>query len=191
MKLLFGIVISSLLCASAWSAQFARPDGDFATNGWTVSGGGSLYLAIDETSPADADFIEETTPPFPGFGSAYQVTLSNVTDPVSSSDHRIRYRVRKDNNNTPIDFQIELRQGTSLIAGFIQNNVSNGFTTLTHLLSGTQANNITDYNNLRLYIYVRDPDEGESTDGEVSWAEFEVPDAPAAGAGQIIRIIIE
>ena len=92
--------------------------------------------------------------------------------------------MRKDNNNTPINFQIELRQGTTLIAGFTQNNVSNGFTTLTHLLSAGQANSITDYNNLRLYIYVSDPDEGESTDGEVSWAEFEVPDAPAAGDDQ-------
>ena len=179
-----------LLSQPVWSAQFARPDGDFALNGWTGSTGGSLFLLIDEVSPADGDFIQEVTPPLPGFGAAYQVTLSNVTDPVSSSGHIIRWRGRKD-ATPPLNLQIELRQGTTLIAQFTRNGVSTSFTTFTETLSAGQANSITDYDDLRFYIYAADPDEEETVDAEVSWAEFEVPNAPAAGAGQIIRIIIE
>ena len=180
----FLTILILLVASSAWSAQFARPDSDVALNGWTVSGGGSLYLAIDETSPSDADFIDELSPPGPNFTVAYQMTLSNVTDPVSNSNHIIRYRGRRDQADIPLMLQIELRQGTTLIAQFQDNNIANSFTTFTHTLSAGQADNITDYNNLRFYIYAADTDEDGGVDAEVSWAEFEVPNAPAAGDDQ-------
>ena len=48
MRMIKLLLFASLfLCQPVWSAQFARPDGDFATNGWTVPGGGNLFEAID------------------------------------------------------------------------------------------------------------------------------------------------
>ena len=174
-------------------AQFARPDGDIALNGWIQGGGGTsnIYLNIDEVAPVDSDFVDDTTPPAPNFATAYQMTLSNITDPETSSGHVIRWRIRRDNTNAPINIRIELRQGGVLIAQRTQNSPDSSFNTFNYTLSGSEANDITDYTDLQFYFYSQDVDDDGGTDVEVSWAEFEVPDAPAAGAGQIIRIIIE
>lgn len=130
--------------------QFARPDGDSAIGSWTDDGGGTtnIYQSIDEVIADDSDFIQSESVPV---NSIYIATLSNVGDPGSSDDHVVRYRYRKSDAVNVIDLIVRLKQGAStVIASKTHTGVSTTFVEGEFLLTGTEADNITDYNDLRI-----------------------------------------
>lgn len=166
-------------------AQFARPSSDVEVGAsWIVSGGGSsnLWAAIDEASASESDFITDQT----GSG-AYETLLSSVGDPVSSSGHVVRYRASKENSASgrQVDLTVWLLQGATTIASWTEVNLG-VWSTFTHTLTGTQADAISDYANLRLEFNGLDVGGGSRKAVWVSWAELEVPDAgdPPVVAGQ-------
>ncbi len=68
-------------------AQFARPDGDITDGGWgdTTGGdsGGDFWDEISEVTPDDgSSYIHATSA-----DSTCEVSLTNVTDPESSTRH--------------------------------------------------------------------------------------------------------
>ena len=134
--------------------QFARPDNDFNNPGSFLDQGGggvNIYLAIDEVSADDADYIKSPTSPT---NAVYVARLSDVVDPVSSSGHIMRMRTSTDlDAQEVISFIQQLResyvnegaQGT-LIATQTRAAVSSTtWTTSTYTLSGAEADAITDY----------------------------------------------
>ena len=143
-------------------AQFARPDTDTNNvDAYTDQAGGStnLYATIDETVAADADYIR--TVPDPS-SDVIVFRLSDVTDPVSSSNHVLRVRAGTDqaSGGNAINLTAQLRQGYvnegtpgTLIATLTQSPISDGsFTTYSLTLSGAEADAITDYTALFLRI---------------------------------------
>ena len=156
-------------------AQFARPDGDLTVGLWTST---PLWQKIDETPFDDADFIQSVNDPT---NDMIEVTLSDVTDPVSSIDHVVRYRIRKGDSGggSPgtIDFRIELVQETILIFRKSEPGVGTSFFNGTFTLNNIQADDITDYNDLRLTFRANKSAGNRTSWGECSFAEFEVPDA--------------
>lgn len=131
-------------------AQFARPDGDTSVGAWATNAGGttSLFATIDESVANDADFVRSELAPN---ASAYECSLSNIEDPVSSSGHVVRYRYAKDAaGGAQINLTVELRQGTTVIASATHTNISDTVTAGSITLSGAEADAITDYTDLRL-----------------------------------------
>jgi hypothetical protein len=131
-------------------AQYGRPDVILSAGGWT-----GVVGSIGESSPNDADYIE--SPTAPNDAQICKVSLSDVSDPLSSSNHVVRYRYAKNaSGGAQIDLKVELRQGNTLIAtsGWIT-DISNTVTAGSVTLSGAEADAITDYTDLQLWFYAR------------------------------------
>lgn len=139
--------------------QFARPDADITDGTWLNASASAvdMFASIDEdvSSPNDADYIESVSAPS---SAACAFGLSNVTDPLSSTGHIMRWRRGKNvAGGAQINLTVELRQGYTgegaqgtLINSFSDTNIPDAFTTTTDTLSGAEADSITDYTDLQV-----------------------------------------
>jgi hypothetical protein len=154
-------------------SQNGRPDGDISAGVWYESAGdtqSNLYTVIDEPSRSDSDYI------YTGNGDTgyCEVTLSDVSDPLTSDNHDINYAYRRTNGAKNMTLVVSLRQGSSTeIASWTHVNPSAAFTLAEQTLTSGQANNITNYNDLRLRFDVTVSQNPGAC--QVSWAEFSVP----------------
>lgn len=140
-------------------AQFARPTTDTTNDGgWTDQGGGStnLFQAIDEVTASDADYIRTALVPT---SDVYVTELTNLTDPLSSAGHTIRWRRGKDAaSGATINETVQLRQGytnegspgTLIATAASAAATPDSFTDTSYTLSGAEADAITDYTSLFL-----------------------------------------
>lgn len=165
-------------------AQFARPDSNVTTTGFT---GG--FEDINETSASDSDFAytaDNTT-------GQLEVGLTNVADtPALDTGHIVRYRLAKADTGVPPsttgntqNMTVSLYQGGTLIRSDVERTVGD-WTTYSFTLTTTEAGNITDYTDLR--IRVDSPASGGGSPGNrrggaISWAELEVPDGVSTETG--------
>lgn len=160
-------------------ATFARPDGDITNNGF--SGG---FADIDEASPSDADFWLGNN----NQADTLEVSLSDVSDPSSSSGHIFRYRIAKgdedgttpDGGGNAVTITASLWQGGTQIATDVAQTADGTWTQYAYTLTGSEADAITDYTDLRIR-FVTTASGGSPANrraGAVSWAELEVPSGP-------------
>jgi len=161
--------------------QYARPDADVSNDGsWAnASAGSELYSSIDESSTNDSDYV--TTMPSSG-AETFVVTLSNVSDPSSAADHKVYYRASDDSDGNG-RITATLKQGSTSIASSTNNSISSSVTAYNFTLSSTEANNISDYSDLKLSLAGDDPD-SMSLNIKITQAWFECPDA-SAGADAV------
>ena len=137
-------------------AQNATLDGTSDRGGWVNESAGTsnIHTSADTTS-AGSDFIQGEV----GFDSAPVgpaiFTLSNVTDPEESSDHKIIYTALATSGGfmgTP-GLTIALFEGTTQRHSTTNNSVNTGSATqYTINLSTSEANSISDYTNLILRV---------------------------------------
>ena len=141
--------------------QFGRPSADINNPGLYVdeaAGSVSIFQSIDEVTPDDADFIQ--TPVGPTAGPVYVTKYGGVDDPQSSSGHIFRNRYAKDaSGGAQIDAVFELRQGYvsegtpgTLIVSRSFVDISEVFAQDDYVLSGAEADAITDYTDLFLRV---------------------------------------
>ena len=161
--------------------QYARPDSDTANDGnWTgetTMSGEVLYTQIDEASADDDDYISGDDGSCGGVNC--QVGLSDVDDPSSATNHKVYYRIT-DEDGSGSTLLVKLMQASTVIASQTT-DLTEEFVTYNFTLSSTEANNISDYSNLRLDFTFTD-DECMGLVGKISQAYFECPDAAAAAA---------
>ena len=157
------------------ASAYARPDSTVSDTGWTTTGG-AIYSVLDETSPSDSDYT--STAVSGGIGDeTFEVGLSNVTDPASSTGHIIRVRHKWTGTLFAGTIIVDLVQGTTVKATFFP-TPGGTFATSTYTLSGSEADSITDYTDLRIRVTFQ-PDIDDDLTAFVSWAEFEVPASAA------------
>lgn len=153
--------------------QFARPDSTVTAGGWTGVGVAALWDNLNETSASDADYDQTASGPV---NDAMEVGLTDVSDPLVGTGHIVRYRLSKDAAaGRTIDITVELRQGTTVIASWVESNVSETFTLFEHTLATAEADAITSYTDLRLRIIANQTGSGAGRRGRISWAEVEIP----------------
>jgi hypothetical protein len=131
--------------------QFSRPSADQTDGSWTNEAGSNvnLYASVDELSPTDSDYIQSVLASV--VADLSQVAISSLTDPVSSSGHKVRYRYRKyPTKSARIDLVVRLRQGTTQIAAWTHTNIDGNWATVEQTLSGAEADSITNYADLRI-----------------------------------------
>ena len=161
--------------------QYARPDGSTLLDSLWLneqSNQTNLHLSIDESSADDNDLIRNaddsmTTPNWAKF------TLSDVGDPVSAADHKVIYRAIGGGMMGVPNLIWSLRQGSTEIAGATNSSLNNGdmwesWVTYTVTLSSSEANAISDYDDLQIWFKRSGGEMGAGV--KVSQAYFECPD---------------
>lgn len=154
--------------------QIAIPDGVVSSGTWVAVPSGTLATTIDETPFDDTDYNESASNPV---GDTFEVSLSNVADPVKHTGHVVNYRYGKSAAaGKAIEIIVSLRQGASTeIATQTHSGVGSGFTAGSITLSSAQAGNITDYADLRIRVVANSSGGGAARTARISWAQFEVP----------------
>lgn len=159
----------------AYTAEVAlTPDGDSANPGsWTDEGAGStnIFQSIDESvagAPGDADYVQSPVDPS---NAEYEVSLSNISDPSTSSYHRVEYRYSKDAAaGKTIELTVELRQGATVKASKVHSDISELWAKGSFDLTKAEADSITDYNDLRIRFKANVGGAGGSRRARVSFA---------------------
>ena len=165
-------------------AQFGRPASDI-TNPATWTG---TFADIDEVSASDSDFgySDDNT------DGTYETKFSSLTDPVSSVDHIVRFRrsrvdtgVGGSTTGSAATVTVALYQGATLIRTIGTDLGTGAWNTSQITLTGTEADSITDYTDLRLrFDYTGGGGSPANRRGiGISWAEIEIPDATATVQG--------
>jgi hypothetical protein len=132
--------------------QIAVPASDASTGSWTAT---PLYPNIDETTADDSNYI--TSSPNPT-SDVCEVAFGTLNDPSLSTGHIIYYRYRKAGNaGKQVDLQVDLVQGTTIIATWTHTDIGVGINQASQTLTGTQADSITDYTDLRLRFTANTP----------------------------------
>jgi hypothetical protein len=145
-------------------AQFLRPIIDTLNQGYINELGDAapLYVSIDESVALDADFVQTSVAPT---DLVYVAQLTPGEDPLSSSDHVIRYRYAKSaSGGDQVDLEVSLHQdyvdendtGTE-IANWEHLNIPSDPVTQENTLSGPEADSITDYASLFLRFSFNQP----------------------------------
>ena len=123
--------------------QFARPNGFIGSNGtWT-----GTYASINEVAPNDATYL--ASPAGPTSANYYEVSLSGVQPPATTTGLTLRYRYAKSGNNSGqiTNLTVELRQGSTVIASQVQTNIpgvsGSGLQQSSLTLTSTQAASIS------------------------------------------------
>lgn len=164
--------------------QVARPDSD-PTVRW-VNGIGeepctdlNSFNCVDEVIRDNNDYIQTI-----GLGKKNSdkqfYTLSDITDPMTSSGHVLRYTITEaDVGVNPVELDVILRQGQTVIASFHHENLPTGFTLIEQTLTAAQADSITVYSDLELTLDGNCDNTCKNSPGnrekiQVSWIEFAI-----------------
>jgi hypothetical protein len=127
------------------SVQLAAPTSDISAGNWLRSSdntGTGLYTMLDEATFSDTDYV------YVNSDSTMEVKFASVSDPATSSGHKVRYRIK---GNGVATITVSLRQGSGTeIASWAHTTASTSVTAYEQTLSSGQADSITDYADLRL-----------------------------------------
>ncbi len=166
-------------------AQFIRPIADVDAGSWNDADEGDNdgehwdELVANDDSKTESDAVGNNTN---STDLDVEGTNSGIDDPVSSSDHIIRVVWNSDQSRN-ITGHAELWQGVpdvgSLIAEATVQLVDTTEITTTYTLTGGEADNITDYNDLHFALWGRGTGGGPSRTLQVDLLELEIPDAPS------------
>jgi hypothetical protein len=173
-KVLFLVSLSFillLLSPSAYSAQYAVPDGDDSTGSWISNSGGALWSEVNERPHNGyTDYIYTSS------ATTAALSLSSVSDPGVDTGHVIRATGMYVQSQDPdgASLTIELRDNGSMIAsaGPVA-LVRDVFTeSISYTLTAGEAAYITDYSNLSVRIISSNL---SNDDVMVTQVIFEVP----------------
>ena len=152
-------------------AQISKPDADITDGGWKRSD--------DDTNTNLYQLVSDGTTTYIYEGSAGSPTtctlgLENLSDPSSSSSHTITVSGKYVDSASNVTFYI--LQGASIIGGGT-GTLTTSFASYTYTLTASEADSISDYNDLRIRIGTNFA--FDTT--QVSHAQFSVPDAGGGG----------
>ena len=164
-------------------AQFLRPSADISTTSWN-----GTFADIDETTASDTDFGYSNDKDNNTY--EFRVTLGGVSDPLVATGHIVRCRISRSDGGVPNDntgsaslARILLMQGATQIAEVRADATVGLWEDVSYTLTATEANNITDYTDLRVQL-IFTGGAGAPNDRRgvaLSWSEMEIPDAPVYG----------
>lgn len=123
--------------------QRAAPTSTVTAGSWLPSTGASLPAMIDEQTPDDdGDYIATQTP-----GDYCEFAISVLIDPTTGTNHLPAYRIW---GNGTSGIEVTVKQGATVIATFTHDPAPTTPTTYNQTLSGTEADSITDYSDIRM-----------------------------------------
>ncbi len=142
----------------------------------------ATFECVNEDVRDDNDFIQ-TTALGTSNSDIDHMTLSDIEDPQRSDAHFLKYTVREAGVGTnPVEFNIELRQGATVIANYTHTGLSSSYTFFAQELTANEANSITDYSDLEITITGLCDSGCTNQERErlnVSWIVFEIEQVSA------------
>jgi hypothetical protein len=184
-------VVPFLFCLSAAAAQFARPSSGVNNPGtYTVT---PLWDKLDESSPDDntTEIVSDNNVS-ESDGAGFEVALSTLTDPQSSTGHTLRWRAQKQQGGRTTNVSCRLYQGATPISPTrTLTNIGTTYITDTYTLGAAEVDAITDYANLRVRCWTAISGGGPATSSAFTWIEFEAPDAPAPQSKPFLLVVSE
>jgi hypothetical protein len=146
------------------TTQFILAASDYSNpDNWSKSTGGNtnLYTMIDDgtpliaADPADSldtsDYVESPGSYEGTLTVTFNLTTSGVADPATGSGHRVRLNMRCENGSgRPWGARL-LQSGTTEIASW-GGGIRNAFQWRNYNLSTSEANSITNYNDLQVEV---------------------------------------
>lgn len=160
-------------------AQFLRPDSDVALGSWTTS---PLFSKINETTSNDTPLIVSPQQTL----TAMEVGLSDAIAP-NAGTRTLRVRARKTNTQQRgLNWSLKVN-GTSVQSGTILADLPTTFTTYAITITGA----ISDYTQVSVELTATGSTGGGGatrSDAEVSWMEFEIPDAAPASYDESVTL---
>ncbi len=156
-------------------AQFLRPDADQATGAWAST---PLWSKVEEgVASDDGTLITLASGNASNFAD---LRLDNATDPAVSTGHILRADWDKVSGTRTLNGKLELWQGvpgTGSLVATLTTIDPTADTDYQVSLTGTEADNITDYTDLYLRVYYTYTGGGAPSDFAVDAVELEIPDA--------------
>lgn len=156
--------------------QFARPDADVLTTGWSATSG-AHYTNIDEVTPTGTDVVQSGAVSS-GATTKLRVSLSSVNDPGTTSNRTLSVTVLRSNANRTMTAWFALYEnGVQVQTGAFPGTLLNtGFITTSVSITAP----ITDYSNLELELWgVASGGSSGTTAIRFDQAQFEIPNALA------------
>lgn len=143
-----GSVAETLTIADkALPLQGLAPGSDVAPGGWTnPGGGGSLYVAVDETVRDDGDKIQSSSNPS---NDTVELKFQTGTLPFDRSSHYVSYAIGVEGGAASA--VVTLMCGALAVASWTHPSLG-ALQTFTRLLTEAEAGAIIDYADLRLRI---------------------------------------
>lgn len=167
------------------AVQTLTPAGDAANpGGWVIGGtlavtGQPLFQTVDEAVLEVNDYAE--SPAAPTAAQYVEFLLAAVGDPLSATGHTIRYTLAKSAaGGAQIDATVELIQGPAgvVVATWQHVNVSDTPASFAQVLTGTQADAILAYDDLRLRVSGVQVSGSPNRSLRVFWVSGDVPAPP-------------
>lgn len=126
-----------------------RPATDDSIGQWTDENNGTtnIYNSINETFADDNDYIKSDSNPS---SSVYRLKIGDGTDPIVHTNHKVRYRYKKNSASGTMNLVVRLVCGVTTIATWTHNDIDTTWVTAEQALTEVQAENITDYTTLYL-----------------------------------------
>jgi hypothetical protein len=162
--------------------EVAVPTSIVTNEGWDdpdgVVTGADLYTLVDEgIAGADDDTTRLRSPASPT-NDVIEFHVTDLADPGTGLGHYVRARVRSASTGGVHDVVVALIENTTVIASgsFNFDGTSVVWQTLEVALTETEANSITDYNDLRIRITANQTS-GLSRRVQLTAAEFEIASA--------------
>lgn len=112
----------------------------------------ATFECINENERDDGDFVQSTA-----LGTSNtdvdSFTMSDMEDPQRSDSHFLKYTLRRAGvGDNPVEFVIEFRQGATQIVNYTHTGLTTNYIIFQQELTATQADSITDYNDLEIEI---------------------------------------
>jgi hypothetical protein len=112
----------------------------------------ATFECINENERDDGDFIQSTA-----LGTSNtdvdSFTMSDMEDPLRSDSHFLKYTLRRAGvGDNPVEFVIEFRQGATQIVNYTHVGLTTNYIIFQQELTTTQADSITDYNDLEIEV---------------------------------------
>lgn len=166
--------------------QYARPNSDISVDSyvqwgynywkWSANGNSTsnLYAQIDEATASDSDYAK-----YKSMGSEtgqiyYKAGLSDIDEPSDLSSVSIRVRLQ----NSSVNCYVQLYDGTTEIKSF-WTGTNSSTTNIDQTLTSTEAGNISDWSDLRLWFSCDDDTQYQTC--YIYQAYLEAGDAAPAG----------
>ena len=171
--------------------QYALPIADVSTTDWAEGAGdadGDAFDELDEgfgagrgsgAGPDDSTSYWLTTNEF---NPQLRCDVCVITDPAVSTGHIVRIRARKNSSGgRQLDLRFDLSDPDFIFSDTTNTNITNTWTTFTHILTGGEADTIDGYATLDINVRISEVGVGSPRTGWCSAHEFECPDVGGGG----------
>tara|TARA_R100000656_G_scaffold107658_2_gene79785 strand:+ start:52 stop:594 length:543 start_codon:yes stop_codon:yes gene_type:complete len=167
--------------------QYKSPNSDNTDGSWTNKNGGQGALNSNvRKGTGDGSWIVSVDT---GGSDTCVFGIQNGDDPYSSADHIVRYRAKSTDYMMmgTLPLTVALYQDTTKIAEEENSSLATSFTDYSFTLSTSEANAISDYDDLQLR-FTRGTYGMMGDDVQVSEAYFEYPDGGTPPAPEAVAV---